>query len=404
MVLFLYLLGAQTATSAEFEALRPGKLTIPREIKKVFIDPALINDVNDKLGIKNQAIRRLRDRLNALQRFETILGPPRDIDPNIETVAVIQGDIISGGEIEEGQFTEKAVCKGGISGLAGAITAKESSQQGITFSRRGMLCKQPTLQSQLVETGLAAGLSMLGVKEFPRLDEVIRVYKYKNFSLFAQVNLSLTQVGRERETLAIRSDAASFSRHVINPDSYRNIRESGDEALIIWLWFRFSPIAPVINKDIGIVSPTNPGSPSGKWYERYAPAPSDIPVEERFQIVSRLLDKTLTEFIQTISPYKVTVSIDVASGGNVDAKKQLENSKFDSVKEILKNAETPADLYNLGLAYEANARTPQDFEDAMFYYTQAFDKAPGEKLFAQGIGRMEFRLKAANKLKRQSSN
>ncbi len=384
--------------------MRPAKLAIPSEIKRVFIDPAMLNDANDELKIRNQVVNSLADRLNALGRFRIIIGPiDEEFDPNVETIAVIQGDIISGGEIDEGQLTEQAECRGGISGLVGAATAAETSQQGITFSRRGMLCKKANLKSQLVEGGLSAGLGMLGVQEFPRYDEVIRVYKYKNFSLFAQVNLSLTQIGTERETLAIQADAASFSRHVINPDTYRNVRESGDNAPVIWLWFRLTPVAPVIIPQIAVVSASNPGSSLGRWYERLTPSVSDIPEKERQQIISKLIDKTLTEFIRTISPYKSRVVTEVASGKNKAAVTKINEGEFEEAKKFLEGSEDPADLYNLGLSYEATARTIEDYEDALFYYSQALDLSPGEKLYAQGVGRMELQLRLANRQKAQAS-
>ncbi|MCP4754004.1 MAG: hypothetical protein GY866_24230 [Proteobacteria bacterium] len=399
----LFLAGG-TISAAQFQVQRPGKLSISRKIKKVFIDPAKINNTNDKLKITDEVVETLKKRLNQLGRFQVVVGPPQGFDPNRETVAVIQGDIISGGEVDRGQLTEKAVCRGGISGIIGTVTAAKTSDQGITMSRRGMPCKLPNLQSQLVEKGVTAGLSLLGLAEHPRVDEVIRVYKFKNYSLFAQVNLSFTQVGLERETLTIRADAASFSRHVINPGSFRNVRESGDNAPLIWLWFRITPIAPVIIEDIGVVRATNPGSYRGKWYDLMAPEARDIPQKEREKIISRLVNKTLTQFIRTISPYKTTIEAEVASGGNPRARKKLEEGSFNEAKKILRGATDSDDLYNLGLAFEAGATTLEDYEDAMRYYSQALEKNPGTKLYAQGIGRMEFQLRASKRLKKQTGN
>ena len=404
VLLVLVLLPVGIAQSAQFEVRRPGKLGISRDIKKVFIDPANISATSDKLELKFEMILALKKRLNEMGRFEVTIGPPRDIDPNRETVAVIQGDIISGGEVEEGQLTEKAECKGGVSGLVGAGSAGSSSNQGITFSRRGMLCKVHTMESQLVEKGVSAGLSLLGIQEHPRYDEVIRVYKYKNLSLFAQVNLSFTEIGGRRETLAIRSDAASFSRHTVAPGSYRNVRESGDNAPLIWLWFRFSPIAPVVIREIGVVRATNPDSYRAKWYETVTPDVRDIDPAEKKQILNRLMNKTLDQFIQTISPYPSVIQTEVASGGNSAAAKKIEAGKYQAARKMLKNAKKPDDLYNLGLTFEADASTIEDYEDAMRYYSEALAKQPGSKLFAQGIGRMEFQLKVYKKARQQVAN
>jgi len=391
-----------TALAASFEVQRPAKLNIPRSIKKVFIDPKMINNTNDRFDLKNEVIKVLKNRLNALGRFNVIVGPPEGYDPNQETVAIIQGDVVSGGETDRGQLTEKAECRGGISGLAGAATAAKTTQQGITFSRRGILCKKSNLSSNLMEQGLTSLLSLAGVQEFPRYDEVIRVYKYKNVSIFAQVNLSFTMIGVDRQTLTIRSDAASFSRHTLSPGSYRNVRESGDNAIVVWLWFRFVPVAPVINRRIGVVDASNPGSFRGKWFDFAAPESADIPRKERKKIMTRLVNKTLTEFIRAVSPYRAVIETEVASGGNAQARKYIESGKYPEARNLLKGATKPGDLYNLGLAYEAGASTIEDYEDALRFYSDALKKDPGVKLYAQGVGRMEFQLRAHKKLKNQS--
>ena len=388
--------------AASFEIQRPAKLNISRNIKKVFIDPKMISSTNDKFNLKSEVIKSLQNRLNALGRFQVFIGPPAGYDSNKETVAIIQGDVISGGEIDSGQLTEKAVCRGGVSGLVGAATAAETTKQGITFSRRGMLCKKPTLTTGLVEEGLSAGLGLLGIKEFPRYDEVIRVYKFKNVSIFAQVNLSFTQIGVDRQTLTIRSDAASFSRHSLSPGSYRNVRESGDNAVIVWLWFRAVPIAPVINRRIGVVDASNPGSFRGKWYDYAAPEPADIPLQERNQIISQLVNKTLTEFIRAVSPFQAVIETEAASGGNSQARKLIEEGGYLKARNLLQGASDPDDLYNLGLAYEASAVSIEDYEDALRFYSDALRRKPGVKLYAQGVGRMEFQLRAYKKLKKQT--
>ncbi len=404
LFVFLFIFAAGTAQAAQFEVRRPGKLGISRDIKKVFIDPTNINDSADKLKLKSEMILALKKRLNEMGRFEVVIGPPQGFDPNRVTVAVIQGDIISGGEVDQGQLTEKAECKGGVSGIIGAGSAKSTSNQGVTFSRRGMLCKVHTIESQLVEKGVSAGLSLLGIKEFPRYDEVVRVYKFKNLSLFAQVNLSFTQVGTRRETLTIRSDAASFSRHTVAPGSYHNVRESGDNAPLIWLWFRFAPIAPVVIREIGVVRATNPDSYRARWYERVTPDVRDINPSEKNMILTRLVNKTLDQFIQTISPYAAIIQTEVATGGNSKAAKKIKAGKYIAARKLLGNPSNPDDLYNLGLTFEAAATTIEDYEDAMRYYSEALAKKADSKLFAQGIGRMEFQLRAHKRARQQAAN
>ena len=404
LILLLFCLQPGFTQAKQFEVQRPGKRSIPRKIKKVFIDPGNISAAADKLQLKSEVIAVLKRRLNDMGRFEVIIGPPRDFDPNRETVAVIQGEVISGGEVDQGQLTEKAECKSGISGIVGAGTAGSTSNQGITFSRRSMLCKLPTLESRIVEKGLSAGLSLLGIQEHPRYDEIVRIYKYKNLSLFAQVNLSFTQIGTQRETLTIRSDAASFSRHTVAPGSYLNVRESGDNAPLIWLWFRFTPIAPVIIREIGVVRTTNPNSYRARWYEKVAPDIRDIDPNEKKGILSQLVNKTLTQFIQTISPYRTVIQTEVASGGNNSARKMIEEGRYKEARELLGSASSSDDLYNLGLTYEAGANTIEDYEDALQFYSQALAKKPNSTLFAQAIGRMEFQLRAYKNVKKQTVN
>ena len=91
------------------EVYRLNKFVIDPAIKKIFISPKLISDQNDKFGFKNQILDQLQKSLNISGRFKVTIGEPKGFDPNIETVAIIQGDIISGGEVINGQFTEKAV-------------------------------------------------------------------------------------------------------------------------------------------------------------------------------------------------------------------------------------------------------------------------------------------------------
>ena len=46
-------------TLSQFEVQRPSRITMPREVKKVFIREDLIADNNDKLGIKSQVLQEL---------------------------------------------------------------------------------------------------------------------------------------------------------------------------------------------------------------------------------------------------------------------------------------------------------------------------------------------------------
>ena len=57
-------------TLSKFEVQRPSRITIPREVKKVFIREDLIANNNDKLGIKSQLLLELAKVLNSMDRFK----------------------------------------------------------------------------------------------------------------------------------------------------------------------------------------------------------------------------------------------------------------------------------------------------------------------------------------------
>jgi hypothetical protein len=42
---------------------------VPREVKKVFIRADLVDETNDKLGIKSKVLNQLAQELNRLERF-----------------------------------------------------------------------------------------------------------------------------------------------------------------------------------------------------------------------------------------------------------------------------------------------------------------------------------------------
>jgi hypothetical protein len=394
----------------KFQAQKPGKINVPSAIKKIYIDPAKIVATEDQLNLKASVIQSLQKRLNALGRFKVIIGAAKGFDINKETVAVIQGTIVSGGEIDTGRLTEKAECKGGLAGAVGAVTAGATSQQGITVSKRGILCKQPNIKAMIAEAAMGAVTGLLGVTAKPRVDEVIRVYNYKNFSLFAQVNLSLTEKGKDGfKMLANRTNTASFRQHKKEAKSYRNVRESGQGAGSIYGLFGgkiLFPFTRITSRRLGVVSASNPGSWQGKWLKYYSAQPKDLDPKKRKQVLNKLVQGTLTEFIRTISPYKVTIEAETAKGGNAKAEKKLKEGKFVEARKILEEVAATkrkgADLYNLALSYEAGAVSGDDYFQAMQYYSQALDKQPKSKLYAQGVGRMEFQLSIQRKLKKQT--
>ena len=94
-----------TPKISQFEVQRPSRITVPREVKKVFIRADLVEETNDKLGIKFKVLQQLAKELNRFKRFKVSVVNTLDedkIDSEKETIAVIQGEVISGGEVDRG--------------------------------------------------------------------------------------------------------------------------------------------------------------------------------------------------------------------------------------------------------------------------------------------------------------
>ena len=228
----IVLISACTApTLSQFEVQRPSIITMPRELKKVYIREDLITASNDKLGIKSQLLQELARLLNNMGRFKVSVVKSLDekqFDAEKESVAVIQGEVISGGEVDRGQFTDVATCTGGIGGRISSAAAAAINKEAVTLDKwRGYVCRRGAVASDVTEIALSSAFAMAGLGEtLPPKNQVVRIYKYKNLSLFAQSNFSFTIIGLERETLTIRADSANFGRSIIEKGSYRNIKES----------------------------------------------------------------------------------------------------------------------------------------------------------------------------------
>jgi hypothetical protein len=385
----------------ELKIQHPAKLSIKREIRKVFIDPSFIQSTNDKLGIKNQVIEALAKRLNELGRFQVAIGPVQGINEEKDTVALIQGSIVSGELVEDGQYSEKATCKGGIAGFVGGVTGAKATKQGVTVSRRGLLCKTGNISSVVAEIGMDALFSLAGVETVePPLDEVIRVYKYKNISIFAQVSFSITEIGKSREMIAIRSDSANFGRQIV--ESAKNVHESyiaiGDAMQLL-----ISPVAPLHFKRYALASETNLGSTRGNWVNYAIPKASNIPAKERDQVITQLITESLKPFIQTISPYTIKASITIDESGNENAVELIKKRKWMKARKLLAkiSSREAADEYNYGLTFEGGAETADDYRDAKRLYFSALEKEPSKMIYAQGVGRMERRLREYKKIQSQ---
>ena len=412
----IVLISACTApTLSQFEVQRPSIITMPRELKKVYIREDLITANNDKLGIKSQLLQELARLLNNMGRFKVSVVKSLDekqFDAEKESVAVIQGEVISGGEVDRGQFTDVATCTGGIGGRISSAAAAAINKEAVTLDNwRGYVCRRGAFTSDVTEIALSSAFAMAGLGEtIPPKNQVVRIYKYKNLSLFAQSNFSFTIIGLERETLTIRADSANFGRSIIEKGSYRNIKESHLISLTLGsLISSISiPIFPIPSRELAVAKKSNPG----QFFYNNKPLPipniQDLPKKEKNQLIKQLVNKTLISFIRTISPYKVKVNAEIATGGEAETVNFFKEGKTDKIRELIEgipeDERESEDWYNLGLAYEASALSPEDYEDARRFYIYALEKKPGTKIYAQGVGRTRSYLAETRKLAKQLQN
>ena len=412
----IVLISACTApTLSQFEVQRPSIITVPRELKKVYIREDLITANNDKLGIKSQLLQELARLLNNMGRFKVSVVKSLDekqFDAEKESVAVIQGEVISGGEVDRGQFTDVATCTGGIGGRISSAAAAAINKEAVTLDNwRGYVCRRGAFASDVTEIALSSAFAMAGLGEtLPPKNQVVRIYKYKNLSLFAQSNFSFTIIGLERETLTIRADSANFGRSIIEKGSYRNIKESHLISLTLGsLISSISiPIFPIPSRELAVAKKSNPG----QFFYNNKPLPipniQDLPKKEKNKLIKQLVNKTLISFIRTISPYKVKVSAEIATGGEAETVNFFKEGETGKIRELIEgipeDERDSADWYNLGLAYEASALSPEDYEDARRFYIYALEKKPGTKIYAQGVGRTRSYLAETRKLAKQLQN
>ena len=398
---------------SQFEVQRPSRITIPREVKKVFIRADLVDETNDKLGIKIQVLQQLADELNSFGRFKVSVVDTLDgsqFDPEKESVAIIQGEVISGGEVDRGQFTDLATCTGGISGRLSSAGAAAITNEAITLDKwRGYVCRRGTFAGNAAELVLSSAFSLVGLNDaIPPKNQVVRIYDYKNISLFAQVNFTFNMIGLSRETLAIRADSSSFGRTITDKDSYRNIKESHLISLTLGSLLSITriPIFPIPNRQIALASQSNPKQIFYGPKRLVIPNIYDLPPKEKRQVIQQLVKRALESFIRTISPFKQMVEAEVAEGGKAKAGNLLKEGKIQKARKIIEAIPTEKresqDWYNLGLAYEAGALSPEDYEDARRFYISALEKSPGIRLYAQGVGRIRRYLAETKILARQT--
>lgn len=408
LTLFIFSVG-KSAQAIELQIQKPAEISIPGNIKKIFIHPGLFRTGQDKLGIKNQLLDSLKNELNSLGRFQVVVGPPKGYDPNREAVVLIQGEVISGEKAENGQGTDKADCS-----LTSGVGFSMKSEYGETKSRRGLTCRHtedfsetPSINLSdvsLKKVGDLFGLDLPDVKapdiQQP-VDQVIRTYRFTNHSMFAQVQFSVTVQGLKRETLLVKTESAAFNRQIIDKKSFKNIRESGDQFRgSVWPLLLVSPVVNINQYNIGVIVNSVPNTGS-RYYNRVIP----LPRKEKTKIQQALVKQLSDPFIKTISPYTETLETDLAEGSD-KAVQLLNEQNFKEAKAQLLalNKPTPEDLYNTGLSFEATAANRQDLDDAKRFYAEALEQQPATELYAQALGRIEYQLKIYKKLEQQTKN
>jgi len=393
--------GGTTTNLSQFKVQHPSRVAIPRSVTKVYIRADLVLDTQDKLKLKAQVLDHLAQELNRQGRFRVEVVQSLDttkINPEKESIAIIQGEVLSGGEVDKGQFTDIATCKGGIAGRISSAGSAALTKQAVTFDSALFVCKKGNLKSKVVEGVFAQAMSLAGVQGAPPVNQVVRTYDYKNLSLFVQTNFSFTVIGATRETLAIRADAGHFGKQVILDGSYRNVAEARPNPVTNMLIRKTrTPIFPIVIREAALVHRSNPRSEFYDQPQLPAPGVRDLPSDTRKEILKELIQRSTSSFVQSVSPYTVTISAEVASGGKVDVGRLLRSGKWKlarkRIEKLPQTQRAGADWYNLGLAYEAGARATEDYEDAQRFYTEALNKEAGNSLYAMGVGRMERQLR-----------
>jgi len=392
MVLPGFFLGSCGAPKlSRFEVQRPSRINVPRDVQKVFIRSDLVVSENDQLGLKKRVLETLASELNRMGRFEAKIVETLDessFNPEKDQIGVIQGEIISGGELDRGRFTDIATCTGGLGGRISSAGAGAIANEAITLdSWRGYVCRKGNLKSDLLQGAFTSVLAGAGLEGAPPKNQVVRVYEYRNVTLFAQLNFSFTLIGSNRQTLAIRSDAASYGTQTVSKDSYRHAQEVHNIVvdflgpLIVGIR---TPIFPVPVPQAAQAMKTNPRNtffPEGPLPK---PTGRDLPEKEKNEITRQLIRQGIQDFIQTISPYKIEVGAEVASGGKADAGSLLLRGKTlearRQIEALSQNQRQAADWYNLGLAFEATAVSVEDYEDAHRFYIEALDRDGSSRL------------------------
>ena len=404
VILCLFLLiGCSSNSAIELNVQQPAQLHVPREVTEIFIRQDMVQAEGDRLNLKEILLQELVNELNYLGRFNAQIVETLPVEKLVfgQRIGVIQGEIVSGGEKEIGQFTELATCKGETGGRLSSDASVTIGEDALTFDGRSYVCRPGGLDSSLNDLGKATSSTEIVVNaDLPLVNQVIRTYRYRNISLYAETIFSLTIVGgdQEQNTIAVRISTGSFGKQIIDPESYRHRYEARPVQGIANLVDRSTnPLIPIPIRELAFVEQTKPEEIFYQGNRLPKPNLNALPDKEREKILQKLGSKTVESFIQSISPTTQRIKALIAEGGKEErAEELLRDGLWDKARQRLeslsKNDRTAEDWYNLGLSYEAGALSRDDYQQARGAYLEALKKENMNKDFAASLGRVEQRL------------
>ncbi len=383
--LLVFLISSCSSQELLMSVKRPAQTNVPKTLKQVVILQNKIDSTNDQLSMKKEILQDLKQQLTIFKQYKVTIGMPKSFDINQADIAVIEGSVTSRLQIEKGQFTNLATCSFGVGGAGQAATNKEQNPD-ITISNRGGICYSRDARSALISN--VADTLFEGLTDYiPDLTEVYRVKTYKNTSYFVQTNFTFTYINKNtRKMLASRIGTASFGFQDKKPPI--NVHESSVSIPEI-LPLLFVPVSPLYIRSVAIAKETK-----YDYYKNINISAHSLDVKKEKQIRKQLAMQSIANFVYAISPYQEKIVVHNDSNGNAKAVKLLEKQKWEEAKKILQNLpnKNEADLYNLGLSFEATAVSIDDYMTAQIYYKQAFSKDDDNELYATALARIERRL------------
>ena len=413
VILCLFLLiGCSSNSAIELNVQRPAQLPVPKEVTEIFIVQDMVQAEGDQLNLKEILLQELVNELNYLERFNAQIVETLPVKKLVfgQRIGVIQGEIVSGGEKEIGQFTELATCKGETGGRLSSDASVTIGEDALTFDGRSYVCRPGGLDSSLNDLVKATSSTEIVVNsDLPLVNQVIRTYRYRNISLYAETIFSLTIVGgdQEQNIIAVRISTESFGKQIIDPESYRHRYQARPVQGIANLVDRSTnPLIPIPIRELAFVEQTKPEEIFYQGNRLPKPNLNSLPDKEREKILQKLGSKTVESFIKSMSPTTQRIKALIAEGGKEErAEELLRDGVWDKARQRLeslsKNDRTAEDWYNLGLSYEAGALSRDDYQQARGAYLEALKKENMNKDFAASLGRVEQRLAGYRQLASQ---